>query len=58
MVKSVFLDTCVFFDCIEKHSYLTIIKTLQNYRIPHELEKVRFFKPKTIPVEEFKNYLK
>lgn len=152
MVKSVFLDTCVFFDCIEKHSYLTIIKhalnlnfkivtsitvigeaidqmrehnkrdhyissfisllddleiftyypdpviaeicyrlatldidyrvektdrvhigyaianncdyfltsdtNLQNYRIPHELEKVRFFKPKTIPVEEFKNYLK
>lgn len=40
MVKSVFLDTCVFFDCIEKPRYQTTIK----YTINLEFKVVTYCK--------------
>lgn len=37
--------------------FLTSDKNLIKYRVPHALEEVKFFKPKTITLEEFKERL-
>lgn len=37
--------------------FLTSDTNLQNYRIPHELEEASFFKPITMNLEKFKEYL-